>query len=107
MTEKSYTTNYAKSDRAFLEGIGAFVRHNRQEQQFTQAELASAAGIGRSTLSLLERGESVALTTLIHVLRVLQRLDVLDGFEISPTISPLQLARESLDRPLRVRKRDA
>ena len=107
MNEISRTVSYAKSDHAFLESIGKFIRHNRQEQRLTQAELASAAGIGRSTLSLLERGESVALTTLIHVLRVLQRLDVLDGFELTPTISPLQLARESLDRPKRIRKKDA
>jgi transcriptional regulator with XRE-family HTH domain len=105
MTEKPY--RYAKSDHAFLVSIGAFVRFNRRAQRLTQNELASAAGIGRSTLSLLERGEFVARTTLIHVLRVLQRLVVLDGFEVTPNLSPLQLARESLDRPKRIRMKDA
>jgi hypothetical protein len=49
----------------------------------------------------------VARTTLIHVLRVLQRLVVLDGFEVTPILSPLQLARESMDRRKRIRMKNA
>lgn len=47
------------SDKAIAEYIGTFVKHQRLEQNKTQDELASAAGISRSTLSLLERGETV------------------------------------------------
>lgn len=53
----------------------------------------SAAGISRSTLSLLERGESVTLATVIQVLRVLDKLYVLEVFSVQQDISPLILAR--------------
>jgi len=55
--------------------------------------LAKAAGISRSTLSLLERGEAVTLATLIQVLRVLDKLFILDVFTVEQDISPLMLAR--------------
>lgn len=63
------------------------------EQNKTQDVLAKAAGISRSTLSLLERGETVTLATLIQVLRVLDKLYVLDVFSIQHDISPLMLAK--------------
>ena len=45
------------SDQALVAQIGAFIKHQRMEQNKTQDVLASAAGISRSTLSLLERGK--------------------------------------------------
>lgn len=81
------------SDKAIVQFIGAFIRHHRMEQNRTQEELAKAAGISRSTLSLLERGETVTVATLIQVLRVLDRLHVLAPFEVRETISPLALAK--------------
>ncbi|MCF8237317.1 MAG: helix-turn-helix transcriptional regulator [Saprospiraceae bacterium] len=73
--------------------IGAFIRHHRLEQNKTQDALSHAAGISRSTLSLLERGEPVTLATLIQVLRVLDQLQVMDAFEIRKHISPLVQAK--------------
>ena len=81
------------SDKALAEYIGLFVKHHRMQQNKTQDELASAAGISRSTLSLLERGETVNVSTLIQVLRVLDQLQVLGLFEVIETISPLALAK--------------
>ncbi len=81
------------SDKALTQHIGAFVRHHRLEQDRTQNELASAAGISRSTLSLLERGETVTVSTLIQVLRVLDQLNIMNVFEVRETLSPLALAR--------------
>lgn len=77
------------SDKALTKHIGGFVRHHRMEQHKTQQSLAQAAGISRSTLSLLERGEPVTLTTLIQVLRVLDQLQVLNAFDVKETVSPL------------------
>lgn len=82
------------SDKALTEHIGAFIRHHRMKQNRTQNELASAAGISRSTLSLLERGETVTVATLIQVLRVLDQLNIMSVFEIKETVSPLALARQ-------------
>ncbi|MBO6792821.1 MAG: helix-turn-helix transcriptional regulator [Balneolaceae bacterium] len=81
------------SDKALAEHIGAFIKHHRMEQDKTQNVLATEAGISRSTLSLLERGETVNLSTLIRVLRVLDQLQVMNSFTIQETISPLALAR--------------
>lgn len=80
------------SDEALAAQIGAFIKHHRMEQNKTQDVLASDAGISRSTLSLLERGETVNLSTLIQVLRVLDQLQVMNAFVVQETISPLELA---------------
>ena len=78
------------SDIAILQQIGAFVKHHRMNQRKSQEQLSSEAGISRSTLSLLERGERVNLITLIQVLRVLDKLSWLAEFEIQKTISPIE-----------------
>jgi transcriptional regulator with XRE-family HTH domain len=91
------------SDKALAEYIGTFVRHHRMEQNKTQDELASAAGISRSTLSLLERGETVTVATLIQVLRVLDQLSVLNAFEVRETLSPLALAKLQKEKRQRAR----
>lgn len=77
------------SDNAILQKIGGFVKHHRIAQNKSQEQLSTDAGISRSTLSLLERGEKVNLITLIQVLRVLDQLHWLESFEIKKTISPM------------------
>ncbi|MGY6558072.1 MAG: helix-turn-helix domain-containing protein [Nitritalea sp.] len=103
MTDKSFKNWASMSDKAIAEYIGAFVKHQRLEQNKTQDELASAAGISRSTLSLLERGETVMVSTLIQVLRVLDQLSVLSAFEVRETISPLALAKLQKEKRQRAR----
>jgi transcriptional regulator with XRE-family HTH domain len=93
MTDISYNEWNAMSDNALATHIGAFIKHYRMEQNKTQDALAKAAGISRSTLSLLERGETVTLATLIQVLRVLDKLYVMDVFSVQQDISPLMLAK--------------
>ncbi len=105
MTDKSFKEWAPKSDKALAEYIGVFVRHHRMEQNKTQDELATAAGISRSTLSLLERGETVTVTTLIQVLRVLDQLSVLRVFEVRETISPLALAKLQKEKRQRTRNK--
>ncbi|MCK9400495.1 MAG: helix-turn-helix domain-containing protein [Bacteroidales bacterium] len=103
MTELSYKNWIAMSDKALAEHIGAFVKHHRLEQNKTQDTLANAAGISRSTLSLLERGETVTLATLIQVLRVLDQLHVMEAFAVENTISPLALAKLQKEKRQRAR----
>ena len=98
MTDISYKNWNSMSDNAIVQQIGAFVKHHRMEQNKTQAILANAAGISRSTLSLLERGETVTLATLIRVLRILDVLYILDAFVVHQTISPLLLAKIEKDK---------
>ena len=91
------------SDKALTMQIGAFIRYHRLEKNKTQDALAYEAGISRSTLSLLERGETVTLATLIRVLRILDQLQVMDAFDISETISPLMLAKAEKEKRIRAR----
>jgi len=93
MTEISYINWNSMSDRALAGQIAAFIKHHRLEQNKSQEQLANAAGISRSTLSLLERGETVTIATLIQVLRVLDLLHIMDVFTVQQSISPLALAK--------------
>ena len=93
------------SDKVLAENIGTFVRYHRMEQNKTQDEVAAAAGISRSTLSLLERGETVTVSTLIQVLRVLDQLAVMNSFEVRETLSPLALAKLQKEKRQRARSK--
>lgn len=104
MTVKSYTEWSAYSDAALLEQIGQFVQHSRLGQNKTQSEVSKSAGISRSTLSLLERGEKVTLLSLIQVLRTLDLLHVMDVFLVRPQISPITYAEMQKKRRQRARK---
>jgi transcriptional regulator with XRE-family HTH domain len=93
----------AMSDQALAEFIGQFIRSKRMEQNITQAQLAKDAGISRSTLVLLEKGETASLGTLLQVLRMLNQLHVLASFEITQVVSPMLLAKEEMKKRQRVR----
>lgn len=101
MTDKSFKVWVSMSDKALAEQIGVFVKHHRIELNKTQSLLAAESGISRSTLSLLERGETVTLATLIQVLRVLDQLQVMDAFVVHENLSPLKQA--GLERKKRKR----
>lgn len=98
MTDISYKNWLSMSDDALVKQIGVFIKHHRLEQNKTQDMIANAASISRSTLSLLERGETVTLATLIQVLRVLDQLQVMGAFEIQQSISPLALAKAEKEK---------
>ena len=103
MTDLSYTNWDSMSDKALAEHIGVFINHHRLTQNKTQDILANAAGISRSTLSLLERGETVTLTTLIQTLRALDQLHVMEVFSVKQTVSPLALAKIQKEKRQRAR----
>jgi len=98
MADKSYKNWISMSDDALAGKIGDFIKHHRLEQNRSQETIAKAAGISRSTLSLLERGGVVTLATLLQVLRVLDLLHVLEAFEIQLQISPLAQAKAEKEK---------
>lgn len=89
------------SDTAILKAIGTFIKHHRIAQNRTQKEVADKAGINRTTLSLLEGGEVVRLSTLIQVLRILDLFYILDVFNINDEISPIEYAKLKKNKRLR------
>ena len=98
MTDITYNSWYSMSDRALSEAIGRFIKHHRLQKNLSQERVAHRADISRSTLSLLERGETVTVSTLLQVLRTLELLHVMDAFEVKPQISPMQLAKMERER---------
>lgn len=64
---------------AILAELGKRIALHRLARNWTQAELARHAGIGRATVQRLERGDGVETSSLMKVLRALDALDALDG----------------------------
>ncbi len=93
MNEYSYINWVTMSDNTLSETIGKFIKHHRLSQNKTQSKVSESAGISRSTLSLLERGEKINLNSLIKVLRVLDLLYIMDVFKVNTEISPIEYAK--------------
>ena len=106
MNDFSYIDWYSMTDKALMETIGNFVKHHRLNQNKSQSDVAISAGISRSTLSLLERGEKVTLASLIQVLRILELLHIMDMFHVSEEISPIEYARLKKNKRQRARSKD-
>ena len=93
MLDKTNKNWVSMSDVAIIKSIGAFIKHQRIEENRTQQDVADDAGINRTTLSFLENGDNVNISTLIQVLRALDLLDILDVFTIKDQMSPIELAK--------------
>lgn len=93
MNEFSDNNWHSLSDTTLLKMIGMFIQHHRLRQNKSQDDVASAANMSRSTISLLERGEKVNLNSVIQVLRILNLLYIMDVFKISNQISPIEYAK--------------
>ncbi|MCE2790442.1 MAG: helix-turn-helix domain-containing protein [Saprospiraceae bacterium] len=93
MNDLSYNRWDSMSDKALTETIGHFIKSQRLLQNKSQDQVATDAGISRSTLSLLEKGETIRIDSLIRVLRVLNLLYILDVFTVKDQISPIEYAK--------------
>lgn len=91
------------SDAAIARQMGDYIKHVRLQQNKTQALLAEMAGLNRWTISQIENGESITLMSLIQILRALDSLHVLNAFEISDEISPLEYAKLKKKKKQRAR----
>ena len=107
MTDASYNKWNAISDKSANELLGRFIKQTRLRQNKTQWQLAKDAGIARSTLSLFEKGENSSLMVFIQLLRALDMLHLLEEFEISEQLSPLQLAKLQKKQRQRVKHKAA
>ncbi len=81
------------SDKSIVSIIGEYIKHQRLIQNKTQANIAKIAGINRWTMSKIENGEPISLTSLIQILRALNLIDLFDVFKIQSQLSPLELAK--------------
>lgn len=106
MADNSYIDWYSMSDDNIAQQIGKYVKHHRLLLNKTQVQIANEASISRSTLSLLERGETVTLSTLLQVLRVLDLLHVLNPFTVKREVSPIEYAKIQEKQRKRARPSD-
>ena len=88
-----------------LERLGERLASRRISLEMTQAELATAAGVGKRTVERMEAGGSTQLTNLIRVLRQLQLLDALFACLPDDRPSPMELLRTKGKPRQRVRHR--
>lgn len=70
--------NDIPTDSAVLAELGRRLERQRLERNWTQAEMATQAGIGQATVQRAERGQSVQMTSMIKLLRALELLAALD-----------------------------
>ena len=95
------------TDIAIIGQIGRFIKHTRLGKNKTQAQLARDAGLNRWTLSKIENGESITLSSLIQLLRALDALYVLNNFELNEDISPLAYAKLKKEQRERARNNES
>lgn len=81
------------SDEAVLAELGRRLARGRLERNLTQEQLAREAGISKATVERLEAGQPVNSTSLIRVLRSLDRLEGLDVLVPEPLPSPIERIR--------------
>jgi transcriptional regulator with XRE-family HTH domain len=81
------------SDRAVLDELGARLARTRLEQNTSQEQLATAAGVSKSTVERIETGREVKLSSFVRVLRALGRLELLDRLLPEPLPSPIERIR--------------
>lgn len=90
MTLEPYISS---TDREILRSIGERLRALRKARDLSQAEAAERAGLARSTVVEVERGDNTTLQTVIRLLRVYGRLGALESFIPAPEISPMARLR--------------
>lgn len=98
----------AMTDEAIAKQLGLRLARVRLNANVTQNELAEAIGIDRGRISRLESAGSGKLSTVVAVLRHLDRLDLLEQWlpEVT-TVSPLKQLESEMKKPSerkRVRK---
>jgi transcriptional regulator with XRE-family HTH domain len=78
--------------------LGDQLRRLRLARDLDQLTLADKAGVSEKALRNLEAGRGSSLSTLLQVLRALDRLDWLDLLAPAASVSPMALLRRRPER---------
>ena len=92
------------TDDQVVADLGRRVTDHRIARDMTQADFADFAGVGRSTIQRIERGDSIQLSSFVKILRALGRLDGIDALLAPEIVSPIAEMERSERRRQRVRK---
>ncbi|ATA23105.1 transcriptional regulator [Brenneria goodwinii] len=83
------------------------IKDARIQQRLSQVDLAERAGLGIATIKRAEMGESITLSSLLCILRGLNRLHQLEGILFDAEVESFnaQVSGEKKHTPLRIRKK--
>lgn len=95
----------SQSEKVLLARIGDKLKSLRLAANISQVELANRCGLSRTSISEIEKGKNMTISTLISILRQLKQLDLLHDLVTieNPSLTPLQLYE--LERNKRKRAR--
>lgn len=79
---------YILTDKAILERIGNHLKAARLKQNITQQSLSEAANVSLSSVKKIEKGEISSFDSLLRVLRILGKLDILYPLVEEEQLSP-------------------
>lgn len=104
---KVYTMNeyltYGMTDGAVLRTLGGYIKQMRLNARISQNDLSECSGVSRNTITAIENGKSISLSSLIAILRYLRKFEVLDAFRTSAPVSPMAIVRNNGKQPQRIR----
>ena len=81
------------NDQTLVKELGRRIQAMRLDANWSQATLATKAGLSTPSLSHLEDGKGAQLSSLLRVLRALNQLDNLELAFPPPQPSPLALLK--------------
>lgn len=76
------------TDEEILKKIGAKLKEIRLEANMKQRELSEKSGLSMFSISQIETGHNTSILSLIQVLKVLDRIDMLEPFMKEREIDP-------------------
>ena len=97
--------DYFMTNEALLLYVGKQMRQMRINARLSQQQLAERAGVSRSTITQVENGKGMKMESVIAILRVLNKLEILNNFETQALVSPLLIAKFQGKIPKRIRPR--
>lgn len=93
------------SDEAVLAEFGKRIENLRLSNNWTQAELANKAGVGKSTIEHIEKGRSTQFLNMLKVLRAFGLVNQFVNIIPKPSPSPMELLAQSRNEQIRKPKR--
>lgn len=104
MSTSNNVSWYSMSDLAIIQDLGKYLKNERIQKNWTQSQLAEHTGLDRSTISQIENGRISTMMSFIQILRALEKLDVLNIFQVRKQISPLQMLKMEQNQRKRVKR---
>lgn len=84
---------YSMTNDRIEEMVGERLKRIRLEYNITQSDLAKKTGLSRVSISKIERGMGVNLSSLIEIMRGLRVLENIDRLIPEQEVSPIEVIK--------------